>query len=145
MPIGPTGALRGGGGYEDIEIGQRDPLLDADGVPVRDANGRFVTDKSTPRRLSFDTDGLIWDAGVMWRPSRRTSLTARAGRRNGATLYTGSFAYRADHATSVQVGIYDGLSTLGRGRLGGRAALTAGEERRVWEERGRTSCCRGAR
>src|SRR3546814_1154122 len=52
MPIGPTVALLGGVGYEDIEIGQRDPLLDADGVPVRDANGRFVTDKSSPRRLS---------------------------------------------------------------------------------------------
>src|SRR3546814_16344225 len=92
MPIGPTVALLGGVGYEDIEIGQRDPLLDADGVPVRDANGRFVTDKSSPRRLSFDTDGLIWDAGVMWRPSRRTSLPARVGARQGATPTTGRFA-----------------------------------------------------
>src|SRR3546814_12763327 len=58
MPIGPTVALLGGVGYEDIEIGQRDPLLDADGVPVRDANGRFVTDTSSPRRLSFDTDEI---------------------------------------------------------------------------------------
>src|SRR3546814_8934986 len=89
MPIGPTVALLGGVGYEDIEIGQRDPLLDADGVPVRDANGRFVTDTSSPRRLSFDTDGLIWDAGVMWRPSRRTSLTARVGRRYGDPLHPG--------------------------------------------------------
>lgn len=123
MPIGPTVALLGGVGYEDIEIGQRDPVLDANGVPVRDANGRFVTDKSTPRQLSFDTDGLIWDAGVMWQPSRRTSLTARVGRRYGDTIYTGSFAYRADHATTVQVGVYNGLSSLGRGVSGGLAAL----------------------
>jgi hypothetical protein len=121
MPIGPTVALLGGVGYEDI--GQRDPVLDANGVPVRDANGRFVTDKSTPRQLSFDTDGLIWDAGVMWQPSRRTSLTARVGRRYGDTIYTGSFAYRADHATTVQVGVYNGLSSLGRGVSGGLAAL----------------------
>ncbi|MBW8297539.1 hypothetical protein [Sphingopyxis sp.] len=123
MPIGPSVALLGGVGYEDIEIGQRNPVVDAGGVPVRDANGRFITDKSTPRQLSFDTDGLIWDAGVMWQPSRRTSATARVGRRYGDTIYTGSFAYRADHATTVQVGVYDGLSSLGRGLSGGLAAL----------------------
>ncbi len=123
MPIGPTVALLGGVGYEDIEIGQRNPVVDAGGVPVRDANGRFVTDKSTARQLSFDTDGLIWDAGVMWQPSRRTSATARVGRRYGDTIYTGSFSYRADHATTIQVGVYDGLSSLGRGLSGGLAAL----------------------
>ena len=123
MPIGPTVALLGGVGYEDIEIGQRNPVVDANGVPVRDANGRFVTDKSTARQLSFDTDGLIWDAGVMWQPSRRTSATARVGRRYGDTIYTGSFSYRADHATTIQVGVYDGLSSLGRGLSGGLAAL----------------------
>lgn len=123
VPIGPTVALLGGVGYEDIEIGQRNPVVDANGVPVRDANGRFITDKSTPRQLSFDTDGLIWDAGVMWQPSRRTSLTARVGRRYGDTIYTGSFSYRADHATSIQIGVYDGLSSFGRGLSGGLAAL----------------------
>jgi hypothetical protein len=123
MPIGPTVALLGGVGYEDIEIGQRDPVVDANGVPVRDASGRFVTDKSKPRQLSFDTSGLIWDAGVMWQPSRRTSLTAKVGRRYGDTIYTGSFAYRADHATTIQIGVYDGLSSLGRGMSSGLAAL----------------------
>ena len=123
VPIGPTLALLGGAGYEDIEIGQRDPLLDANGVPVVDSNGRFVTDKTQPRQLAFDTDGLIWDAGVMWRPSRRTSLTARVGRRYGDTIYTGSFAYRPDHATMLQVGVYDGMSSFGRGLSSGLAAL----------------------
>ncbi|MBK6413599.1 hypothetical protein [Sphingopyxis sp.] len=123
MPIGPTVALLGGVGYEDIEIGQRNPVIGTNGVPVRDANGRFITDKLTPRQLSFDTDGLIWDAGVMWQPSRRTSATARVGRRYGDTIYTGSFAYRADHATTIQVGVYDGLSSPGRGLSGGLAAL----------------------
>jgi hypothetical protein len=123
VPISPTVALLGGVGYEDIEIGQRDPVLDTNGVPVRDANGRFVTDKSTPRKLAFDTDGLIWDAGVMWQPSRRTSLTAKVGRRYGDMIYTGSFVYRADHATTFQVGVYDGLSSYGRGLSSGLAAL----------------------
>ncbi len=123
MPIGPSVALLGGVGYEDIEVSQRDPVLDANGVPLRDANGRFVTDPASPRQLSFDVDGLIWDAGVMWRPSHRTSLTARVGRRYGDTIYTGAFFYRADHATTLQVGVYDGLSSFGRGLSGGLAAL----------------------
>lgn len=122
VPIGPTLALLGGVGYEDIEIGQRDPVVDANGVPVRDANGRFITDKSKPRELSFDTDGLIWDAGVMWQPNRRTALTAKVGRRYGDTIYTGSFTYRANHAT-LSVGVYDGLSSFARGLSGGLAAL----------------------
>ncbi|WP_432770857.1 MAG: hypothetical protein HEQ22_10560 [Sphingopyxis sp.] len=123
VPVGPTFAVLGGVGYEDIEISEREPVVDANGVPVRDANGRFVTDKSSPRQLSFDTDGLIWDAGVMWQPSRRTSLTAKVGRRYGDTIYTGSFTYRADHATTFQVGVYDGLSSFARGLSGGLAAL----------------------
>ncbi|MBA3942644.1 MAG: hypothetical protein C0520_15675 [Sphingopyxis sp.] len=123
VPVGPTLALLGGVGYEDVEISERAPVVDANGVPVRDAGGRFVTDPASPRLLSFDTDGLIWDAGVMWQPNRRTSLTAKVGRRYGDTIYTGSFTYRADHATTVVVGVYDGLSSFGRGLSGGLAAL----------------------
>lgn len=122
-PVGPTVALIGGVGYEDVEIGQRPPLLDTNGVPVRDAAGRYVTDAAAPRQLSFDVDGLIWDAGVMYQPNRRTALTAKVGRRYGDTIYTGSFTYRPDHATLFQVGVYDGLSSLGRGLSGGLAAL----------------------
>lgn len=123
MPIGPTVALLGGVGYEKIEISQRDPVVDGNGVPVRDANGRYVTDPTSARQLSFDTDGLIWDAGVMWQPSRRTSLTAKVGRRYGDTIYTGSFYYRPGHATQVQVGVYDGVSSFGRGLSSSLAAL----------------------
>ena len=123
VPITPTTALLGGIGYEDIEISQREPLLDAGGVPLRDAGGRFVTDAASPRQLSFDIDGLIWDVGVMWQPSRRTSLTAKVGRRYGDTIFTGSFNYRPNHATMVQVGVYDGISSFGRSLSGGLAAL----------------------
>lgn len=122
MPIGPSVALLGGVGYEDISLSQRDPLT-VGGVPVRDANGRFVTDPASPRKLAFETDGLIWDAGVMWQPSRRTSLTAKVGRRYGDMIYTGSFSYRPDHATVVQVGVYDGISSFGRQLSSGLAAL----------------------
>ncbi|WP_083720446.1 hypothetical protein [Sphingopyxis sp. QXT-31] len=123
VPIGPTLALLGGVGYEDIEISERSPVVNANGVPIRDTNGRFVTDPNSPRQLSFDTDGLIWDAGVMWQPSRRTSLTARVGRRYGDTIYTGSFYYRPGHATQIQIGVYDGISSFGRGLSAGLAGL----------------------
>ena len=123
VPISYSVALLGGVGYEDIEISQRDPVLDDDGQPVIDADGRYVTDTSQPRQLAFDTEGLIWDAGVMWRPSSRTSLTARVGRRYGDTIYTGSFSYRPDHATTLQIGVYDGLSSFGRGLSSGLSSL----------------------
>lgn len=123
VPIGPTFALLGGVGYEDIEISQRDVLRDAGGNAVRDAGGRFVTDPASPRQLSFDVDGLIWDAGVMWQPSRRTSVTAKVGRRYGDMNYTGSLTYRPNHATLLQVGVYDGISSFGRSLSGGLAAL----------------------
>src|SRR3546814_8122167 len=35
LPVSPTLALIGGVGYEKIEISQRSPLLDGNGVPVR--------------------------------------------------------------------------------------------------------------
>lgn len=123
VPVGHNLAMLGGLGYEKIQLSQRDALADAGGLPVRDANGRFVTDRSSPRQLAFDTDGLIWDAGVMWQPSRRTSLTAKIGRRYGDTIYTGSFSYRPDHATMIQVGVYDGISSFGRQLSSGLAAL----------------------
>lgn len=123
LPVGQGFALLGGVGYEDIEISQRDVLRDAGGNAVRDANGRFVTDPTSARQLAFDVDGLIWDAGVMWQPSRRTSVTAKVGRRYGDMNYTGSLSYRPNHATLVQVGVYDGISSFGRSLSGGLAAL----------------------
>ena len=81
MPVTPTVALTGGVGYEAIKASQRDALLGAGGVPVVTSAGRFVTDPASPRRLAYDQSGFIWDVGVLWRPSRRTSLEAKVGRR----------------------------------------------------------------
>lgn len=123
LPVGRSFSLLGGVGYEDTEISQRDILRAANGTPIRDASGRFTTDPASPRRLAFDVDGLIWDAGVMWQPSRRTSVTAKVGRRYGDMNYTGSLTYRPNHAMLLQVGVYDGLSSFGRSLSGGLAAL----------------------
>lgn len=116
VPVTTELAAVAGAGYEKIEISQRDPLVDpATGRPVQDNNGRFVTDPASPRRIAYDTDGLFWDAGVVWRPSRRTMLEARVGRRYGTMSYTGSFSHQISATSGVQVGVYDSVQSFGRG------------------------------
>ena len=123
LPVSPTLALVGGVGYEDIEVSYRPPLTNGAGQPVVDANGRFVTNNAAPRTIAFETDGLIYDAGVMWRPSRRLSAEARVGRRYGDMTYTGSLSYVASQSTGYQIGLYDGISTIGRSLSAGLSAL----------------------
>lgn len=113
VPITPSFALMGGVGYEDVEISSRDALRDSAGDPVVGPDGRFVTDKGSPRILAFDVDGLIWDAGVLWRPSSRTSLEAHVGRRYGATSYFGTFAYQPNSHSSLNIGVYDNVAGFG--------------------------------
>ena len=115
LPVGPTLALVGGVGYENIEISQRDPLIDPTGQPVVDTDGRYITNPASPRRLSYDTDGLFWDAGVVFKPGRRTTLQARVGRRYDTVTYTGSLSYQPSSNTGLQVGVYDGIQSFGRG------------------------------
>jgi hypothetical protein len=123
VPVSPTLALVGGIGYEDIEVSNRQPLLAADGRPVLNRNGRLVSDTAAPRQIAFDTSGLIYDAGVLWRPNRRMSLEARVGRRYDDLSVTGSWSWQATQNTSYQFGIYDNLSTVGRQLSAGLAAL----------------------
>jgi hypothetical protein len=114
VPITPTIALVGGVGYEDIQIKERDALLDAFGDPVSDAKGRFVTDPASPKRLTYDLDGIYWDAGVMWKPSSRTMLEARVGRRYGTMSYTGSFSWQTGENSGIQLAAYDEVETFGQ-------------------------------
>lgn len=114
VPVSPYLAVVGGIGYEDIEASQRAPLLDAGGAPVVNAKGRFVTDPASPRLLAYDLDGIYWDVGVAWRPSRRTNLEARVGRRYGSMSYTGSLSYQMSEATAFGVSVYDDVTTFGQ-------------------------------
>jgi hypothetical protein len=114
LPVTPTVAVVGGVGYEEIKASQRDALRDVNGVPVLDGNGRFQTDPASPRLLAFDQSGFIWDTGVVWRPSRRTSAEFRVGRRYGSMTYTGSVSYQMSEALAFQAGLYDGIQTFGR-------------------------------
>ncbi|QNA86885.1 hypothetical protein G4G27_08865 [Sphingomonas sp. So64.6b] len=123
LPILPTLAVTAGVGYEKIEVSQRDALVDGTGEPVVDSNGRFRTDPASPRRIAYETDGLIYDAGVVWRPSPRTTLQARVGKRYGGTTYTGSFSYAASRSLGLQIGVYDSVDTFGRQLRDGIASL----------------------
>lgn len=113
VPLSPTVALIGGVGYEEVEVSSRDAVRDINGVPVPGPDGRLVTDSSAPRQIAYETDGLIWDAGVLWRPSSRTSLQAVVGRRYGAMSYTGSFSYAPSARTSLNVSVYNSINSFG--------------------------------
>ena len=113
VPVSPSLAFVGGAGYEDVEVSSRDAKRDAAGNPIIGSDGRYVTDKSAPRRIAYQTDGLIYDVGVMWRPSTRTSLEAYVGRRYDSTTYYGDFAYKPNSRESVNVSVYDGITSFG--------------------------------
>ncbi|MDO7844293.1 hypothetical protein [Sphingomonas immobilis] len=123
LPVSATLAVRAGAGYEKITVSERDALVDAAGDPVVDRNGRYVTDPASPRRIAYETDGLIYDAGVIWRPSPRTELQANVGWRYGGMSYTGSLTWAASRSVAVQVGVYDDVTTFGRQLRDGIAKL----------------------
>ena len=113
VPVGRDLAVVGGVGYENVKVSSRDALRDAAGNPVLGSNGRIRTDKSAPRRIAYQAEGLIWDAGVVWKPSRRTAFEAHVGKRYGSTTYYGSFAYAPSPRSAVNVSFYDSLSGFG--------------------------------
>jgi uncharacterized protein (PEP-CTERM system associated) len=113
-PVGPHLAVTAGVGYETGEGSQQDVLRDAGGVPVVGPGGVLQADRSKPRLLTYDTDGLIWDAGVIWRPSPRTELQARVGRRYGGTTFTGSLEHRINQSYAFSASVYDNVSSFGR-------------------------------
>ena len=113
VPVSANLAVVGGVGYEDVEVSSRDARRDALGNPVVGPDGRFVTDETAPRQIAYETDGLIWDAGVLWRPSRRTSLEAHVGRRYGSMTYYGTFSYAPNARTSYNVAVYDNVTSFG--------------------------------
>jgi hypothetical protein len=121
VPVTSDLALVGGIGYENVEISSRDALRDANGNAVIGDDGRFVTDMSVPRQIAFDVDGLLWDVGVLWRPSSRTSLQAAVGRRYDSTTYYGTFTYNPSERSGFALSVYDGVSGFG-GVLGNSLA-----------------------
>ena len=122
-PVSAHVALTAGIGYERIETSGRAALTDAAGVPVVDRDGRFVTDASSPRRIAYRTDGVYYDAGVVWRPNRRLSAEAHVGKRYGSLSYTGLLTYRASEHVGLSADVYDSVTTFGRQLRTGLAGL----------------------
>lgn len=125
LPVGRGIAVAAGVGAEQVQVSQRDPLRTGTGAPVTDSQGRFVTAPGSPRRLAYDFDGIFWDAGVIWRPSKRTFLEARVGRRYDSMSYTGSFSYQIGPGSGIQLGAYDSVQTFGSQLNAQVAALPA--------------------
>jgi hypothetical protein len=114
FPVTSEVMLVGGVGWEKVEVSSRDALIDTiTGLPVVGSDGRFVTNEAAPRTIAFETEGLIWDAGIVWRPSRRTVLEAHVGKRYGSTTYYGSFGWQPDNRSSFNVSVYDGITGFG--------------------------------
>ncbi len=113
LPVTRSLALIGDVGWQEVVVSSRDAVRDANGLPVVGSDGRFVTDKSRPRTIAYDTRGLTWDVGVMWRPSRRTALSAFVGRRYDSWSYNGSFSYVPNTRSSFNLNVYDGITGFG--------------------------------
>jgi len=114
VPVAPTLALTAGVGVEDIRLSQQAVRRTAAGAPVIDARGGYVADQAAPRVIAYDFNGLFYDAGVVWRPSRRTTLVATVGRKYGQFAATGSFVHQIDSRSGFTIGIYNGIDSFGR-------------------------------
>jgi hypothetical protein len=123
LPLTPTVAAVGGVGYEQVKASERNAVVDANNIPIVDANGRYQTDKASPRLAYYDVSGLYWDAGVLYRPTAHTSIEARVGRRYNSWSYTGSLSSALSDATSVRLSVYDEIDTFGSQLNNGVAAL----------------------
>jgi hypothetical protein len=123
VPVSAYLALTGGAGYEDIRVTERAPLRDANGIPILGSNGRFITDPNSPRLIGYNTDGLIWDVGAIWKPNRRTTLQARGGQRYGGRAITGSLDYQMGRNVALRVAVYDAIESFGRALTRGLTQL----------------------
>jgi hypothetical protein len=115
VPVSPTLAVTGGVGYEKLQGSQRDFLRDpATGLPLITPGGNLIADPSAPRLKTVDQDGEMWDVGILWRPSPRTELQARAGWRYGGESFTALLSHKINSHSALNAQIYDGVSSFGR-------------------------------
>jgi len=114
LPVSPYVAVTAGVGYERVETSQKSPVLTAAGTAAVDANGRFVTNDAGPRQITYRTDGVYYDAGVVWRPNTRVNAEAHVGKRYGSVSYTGSLSYRVSPSVGVGAQLYDQVTTFGQ-------------------------------
>ena len=113
LPVSPTLAVTAGVGYEDMQATQNDIARDPTGLPVIGPDGRPIADPNRPRLLAYDLEGIIYDAGIIWRPSPRTELQARAGHRYGGTTVVASLRHQFSPNTGLSASIYDSVENSG--------------------------------
>jgi uncharacterized protein (PEP-CTERM system associated) len=124
VPVTRSIALVTSDGYESTTSSQRQPLR-VNGLPVQTAKGKFVVDPNSPRMLTYDIEGVIANAGVLWVPSRRTRLEARVGYRHGGLSLTGQFDYVPGERNAMHVTVFDRIETAGIGATDGLASTPA--------------------
>lgn len=112
LPVSPTLALTAGVGYENIKAAQNDIARNSDGSPVIGGDGLAVVDP-TRRILTYDIDDLIYDGGIIWKPSVHTRLELRAGHRNGGTTVVGAFTHQFNAHYGMNVQVFDTVETFG--------------------------------
>ncbi|HEV2864896.1 MAG TPA: hypothetical protein VGX37_00115 [Allosphingosinicella sp.] len=110
VPVSPTLAATAGVGYENIQASQRDIARDANGNPVVGPDG-IVADPNR-RVLTYDVDGVIYDAGITWRPTQRTALEARAGHRYGGTTFVGTLSHQFSPHLGMNAAVFDSVQTF---------------------------------
>jgi hypothetical protein len=116
LPVGPTLALTAGIGYASFEAGQADVVRDGAGRPVRDPRGNLIVDPSRPRLTTYDSDGLFYDAGLIWRPNARAEIQIRAGAdQDDNLIVAGSAAVQIGRRLGLSAAIFDQRSSFGQG------------------------------
>lgn len=114
VPVSPTLALTAGVGYEDIEASQQDFVRDETGRPAIGPDGDIVADPDAPRLLVYDEQGIIGDAGIIWRPGPHTELAARAGWRYGDVYYLGTLEHRLSPRLGLSASVYRSIDSFSR-------------------------------
>jgi hypothetical protein len=123
VPVSSTIALTGSVGYENIEVGQRAPLLDSAGAPLVSSKGRYVVNPASPRLLSYDYQGLSYDAGFSWKPNPRLALAMSYGKSDGKTALNGSLSYKLSPHMALRASVYNGLDSFGRSLNNGLGSI----------------------
>ena len=122
QPVGPEIAVVASAGYERTRISEREALVDPlTGLPVLTSSGKFVVDPASPRLITYDVEGLIYDAGVIWRPSRRARFELRGGHRYGGVSVTGLIEIKPSERTGMTLAITDRIESFGEGVSAGLA------------------------
>lgn len=113
QPITRDAAIVGNVGWERVQVAHRDAVRDSTGAPVVGANGQYVINRGAPRKIAYDNDGLTWDVGVVWRPSKRTYASASVGQRYDSTTYYGQFIHAPNSRSTISVSVFDGIYGFG--------------------------------